>query len=118
MPERVGRATSSAVLDPVPLCAALSEPMRWQILEVLGSRDASASDLARELPISRQAIAKHLAQLEAVGLVEPVPDGRAIRYRALGARLGMLADRLEAVGRGWDRRLARLADVAERLDAE
>jgi DNA-binding transcriptional ArsR family regulator len=102
-------------LDPVPLCAALADATRWEILAVLGDRDASASELAEDLPVSRQAIAKHLQQLAAVGLVEPVRVGRAIRYRALGARLGQLARHLETIGRGWDARLARLKDVAEAL---
>ncbi|TDE95832.1 ArsR family transcriptional regulator [Occultella glacieicola] len=110
--------TPPTELDPVPLCAALADATRWEILAVLGDRDASASELAEELPVSRQAIAKHLQQLAAVGLVEPIRAGRAIRYRALGARLGQLASRLETIGRGWDARLSRLKDVAEALDQD
>jgi len=106
--------TESAVLsDPVPMFAALADESRWQILTLLGEADLTASDLANQLPISRQAITKHVRQLEAVGLVESLRDGRAVRYRALGARLGQLATRLDAIGRGWDTRLARLRDLAE-----
>ncbi|ROR67235.1 helix-turn-helix protein [Agrococcus jenensis] len=93
--------------------AALADDTRWAILELLGSEPRSASDLARELPVSRQAIAKHLAVLEAAGLVDAERDGRALRYRAIGASLSALADRLDAIGRQWESRLDRIARIAE-----
>jgi len=55
---------------------ALADETRWSILVALGEGDASASALAGRLPVSRQAIAKHLAVLQAAGLVEPVRVGR------------------------------------------
>jgi DNA-binding transcriptional ArsR family regulator len=99
----------------VPVFAALADDTRWDILTRLGSRDLSASALAAELPVSRQAIAKHLAALTAAGLVSADRSGREIRYRALGARLTEVADELLAVGAEWDARLTRLKAVAERL---
>ena len=81
-----------------------------------GRADLSASALAARLPISRQAIAKHLAVLAEAGLVEPVRSGREIRYRALGARLSALADQLDAIGRRWDHRLEMIKRIAERPD--
>jgi DNA-binding transcriptional ArsR family regulator len=99
----------------VPVFAALADDTRWDILTRLGSRELSASALATELPVSRQAIAKHLAALTAAGLVTAVRSGREVRYRALGARLTEVADELLAVGAEWDARLARLKAVAERL---
>jgi DNA-binding transcriptional ArsR family regulator len=105
-------------LDLVPVCAALADDTRWEILRLVGEADRSASELAELLPVSRQAITKHLQQLEAVGLVEASRDGRSIRYRALGSRLSQLATRLDAIGRAWDARLDRLRGVAERLAAE
>ncbi|HEX6953257.1 MAG TPA: metalloregulator ArsR/SmtB family transcription factor, partial [Agromyces sp.] len=90
----------------VPVFAALGDETRWSILAALGEGDASASALAGRLPVSRQAIAKHLAVLQEVGLVEPVRVGREVRFRVLGARLGETARRLEAIGAEWDRRLA------------
>ncbi len=102
----------------VELCAVLGDETRWQILSSLGARAASASELARELPVSRQAIAKHLELLAQVGLAERERAGREVRYRALGARLTELADQLETIGRGWQARLSRLKDVAERLPRE
>lgn len=98
---------------PVAQLAALADDTRWRILELLGSAPRSASELAADLPVTRQAIAKHLAVLEAAGLVESVRDGRSVRHRAIGASLSALADRLDTIGRGWDDRLARLARAAE-----
>jgi DNA-binding transcriptional ArsR family regulator len=97
----------------VPVFAALGDETRWSILTELGREELSASALAQRLPVSRQAIAKHLAALVNVGLVEPVPAGREIRYRALGSRLGELADQLDRIGATWDARLAALKRLAE-----
>ncbi|WP_116952329.1 ArsR/SmtB family transcription factor [Jiangella endophytica] len=97
----------------VDVCAALGDQTRWSILTALGEGDASASALATRLPVSRQAIAKHLAILERVGLVEPVRAGRELRYRVLGSELSATARRLEAVGAAWDRRLAAIKEIAE-----
>lgn len=91
----------------------LAEETRWRILTELGREDLSASALAGRLPVSRQAIAKHLTVLAGAGLVESVRVGREIRFRALGARLSTLARELESIGRLWDRRLAALKHVAE-----
>ena len=95
--------------------AALGDETRWDILTRLGARELSASGLASELPVSRQAIAKHLAALAEVGLVEAIPSGREIRYRAIGARLSGLAIELDRIGSEWDSRLARIRTIAERL---
>ena len=73
----------------VPVFAALGDETRWSILAALGEGDASASALAGRLPVTRQAIAKHLAVLQKVGLVEPVRVGREVR--------GLMRD-LKAIG--------------------
>jgi DNA-binding transcriptional ArsR family regulator len=99
----------------VPLLAALADDSRWSILTRLGAAELSASALAVELPISRQAIAKHLATLAEVGLVEPVRTGREIRYRAIGSRLSEVAVELDRIGTEWESRLARIKVIAERL---
>ncbi|MCV7252141.1 winged helix-turn-helix transcriptional regulator [Mycolicibacterium fluoranthenivorans] len=91
----------------------LADETRWQILTELGAQDLSASALATRMPVSRQAIAKHLGVLADSGLVEPVRVGREIRYRALGARLSALAAELDRIGRQWDRRLAAIKRIAE-----
>jgi len=96
-----------------PVFAALGDDTRWGILARLGEAPASASALARELPISRQAIVKHLELLSASGLVESQRVGRELVYRALGGRLSEVARELERIGKQWDGRLARIKRLAE-----
>lgn len=96
-----------------PMFAALADETRWSILTALGEGDASASALAGQLPVSRQAIAKHLSVLQEVGLVEPVPAGRELRFRVVGASLNATARKLDEIGREWDRRLAAIKEIAE-----
>ena len=99
----------------VPVFAALGDETRWSVLAALGEGDAWASALAGRLPVSRQAIAKHLAVLQEVGLVEPVRVGREVQYRVLGAQLRATATRLDEIGTEWDRRLAAIKEIAENL---
>ena len=99
----------------VPVFAALGDETRWTILTALGEGDASASALAGRLPITRQAIAKHLAVLQQVGVIEPVRVGREVRYRVIGSQLSDTARRLDAIGAEWDRRLAAIKHIAEGL---
>ena len=103
--------TTSGTLTPV--FAALGDDTRWAILTRLGEAPASASALARELPISRQAIVKHLEQLAAAGLVTSERRGRELVHRALGGRLSDVARELERIGRTWENRLARIKRLAE-----
>lgn len=97
----------------VQVCAALGDETRWSILSALGEGEASASALAERLPVTRQAIAKHLAVLEGVGLVESTRAGRELRYRVIGAELSAAARRLDAIGAAWERRLGAIKDIAE-----
>jgi DNA-binding transcriptional ArsR family regulator len=99
----------------VPMFAALGDETRWSILVALGEGDASASALAARLPVSRQAIAKHLAVLQDVGVVESVRVGRELRYRVLGTSLSAAAHRLDSIGAEWDKRLAAIKRIAESL---
>jgi DNA-binding transcriptional ArsR family regulator len=99
----------------VPVFAALGDDTRWSILTALGETEASASALAERLPVSRQAIAKHLAVLQDVGLVQPVRAGREVRFRVIGSEVSATARRLDAIGAEWDRRLAAIKEIAEQL---
>jgi DNA-binding transcriptional ArsR family regulator len=99
----------------VPVFAALADETRWSILTALSEGEASASALAGRLPVTRQAIAKHLAVLQEVGLVEPVRVGREVRYRVIGSQLSATARQLDAIGAEWDRRLAVIREIAESL---
>lgn len=100
------------------MCAALGDPTRWEILARLGEGAMSASALARVLPVSRQAIGKHLEVLREVGLVESQQRGREVVYLAIGARLGALARELDRIGRSWESRLLRIKELAERPDPD
>ena len=93
--------------------AALADETRWNILVFLGERPASASALAKQFPISRQAINKHLAVLTGAGLVESTVVGRERVYTPIGARLSELGRHLTDVVLAWDRRLAALKALAE-----
>jgi len=99
----------------VPVFAALGDDTRWSILSALAEGEASASALEAVLPVSRQAIAKHLAVLQEVGLVESVRVGREVRFRVLGAELSATARRLDAIGTAWERRLDEIKRIAEEL---
>lgn len=95
--------------DPQPLLAALADPTRRAVFERLNSEGpASASRLATEMPVSRQAIAKHLSLLDQVGLVDRSEQGRQVVYSARVAPLEEVAAWLETVGSEWDERLGKL----------
>jgi DNA-binding transcriptional ArsR family regulator len=91
--------------------AALADPTRRRVLGLLAERPegATASELSRELPVTRQAIAKHLAALDAAGLATPVRRGRDVRYTVSPAPLEDAVAWMTRVGDQWDMRLARLA---------
>jgi DNA-binding transcriptional ArsR family regulator len=120
------QSTSAATpgQSPVAAFAALADDTRWAVLETLADDDAvgaggfTASALAGRLPVTRQAISKHLALLEGAGLVESQMVGRERRYRALGAELTALGRRLERIGDAWEARLARIASIAEDLERD
>ncbi len=88
---------------------ALADPTRRAVVRRLLSRDSvTATQLAGDLPITRQAIAKHLGALTDAGLVAGRREGRETRYRLTPDGLGEASSWLEAVGAEWDERLERL----------
>jgi DNA-binding transcriptional ArsR family regulator len=105
--------TGSAGGNLTGVFAALADETSWAILVRLGEGPASASALAREFPVSRQAIVKHLEVLRASGLVEAEQRGRELVYRALGGRLSDLARDLDRIAGEWQRRLLRIKRLAE-----
>jgi DNA-binding transcriptional ArsR family regulator len=93
---------------------ALADPTRRQVLEVLAAHPAaSASALARELPISRQMVLKHLGVLQDSGLVSSARAGREVLFQVRSAPLAETADWLAALAAQWDARLATLKARAE-----
>jgi DNA-binding transcriptional ArsR family regulator len=91
---------------------ALADPSRRAILAALASGGpATATDLASRLPITRQAVAKHLGLLAEAGLVTAEPgERRRIRYRLHSAPMQVAQQFLAALARDWDGRLDALRD--------
>lgn len=90
---------------------ALSDPNRRYVIQALAQRPAAtATELAAELPVTRQAVSKHLAALGDAGLVESAREGRETRYRLTPGPLGEAMDWMAEVGADWDTRLTRLRD--------
>jgi len=93
---------------------ALADPTRRQLLDVLAAYgEATATMLAAELPVSRQAVVKHLAVLGAAGLVSGDRAGREVRYTVRSQRLADTARWMAGLAADWDRRLARIKRIAE-----
>ncbi len=96
--------------------AALADPTRRAILAALASGGpATATDLAGRLPITRQAIAKHLALLAEAGLVQAeAGERRRVRYRVRSAPMQVAQQFLAALARDWDSTLDALTDHLDR----
>ena len=88
--------------------AALADPTRRHLLEALATHEASATELAAGLPVTRQAVSKHLATLEAAGLVSSERRGRETHYRLTPQPLTEAIGWIAHVGAQWDDRLESL----------
>jgi ArsR family transcriptional regulator, cadmium/lead-responsive transcriptional repressor len=96
------------------LWAAVADPSRRRLLDVLLAHgEATPTALAAELPFTRQAVAKHLAVLDRVGLVDSRRQGREVRYSVRPERLDAARDAMAAVAARWDRRLRAIKELAE-----
>jgi DNA-binding transcriptional ArsR family regulator len=93
--------------------SALADPTRREVVRSLATEPGlTASHLAGELPMTRQAVAKHLNALSGAGLVRARREGRETRYTLTPAPLGEAIEWMTSVGAQWDDRLARLAQRA------
>jgi DNA-binding transcriptional ArsR family regulator len=112
--------TTAALLDHADeLFAALAEPNRRRLLEYLGAHGvATATTLASELPVTRQAVGQHLAVLESVDLVSSARVGRERRYTVHVEPLTAAATWMNQVAAQWDARLAAIKSLAEGLAGE
>ncbi|KOX15651.1 ArsR family transcriptional regulator [Nocardiopsis sp. NRRL B-16309] len=98
--------------------AALADPTRRRLLDLLAALGgASATALAERLPVSRQAVVKHLSVLDDAGLVIGRRVGREVRYTVRSAALDATARWMSALAADWDRRLAAVKRVAEAAEA-
>jgi DNA-binding transcriptional ArsR family regulator len=95
--------------NPGRVFEALADPTRREVLALVGRQGPmTATELAAHLPVSRQAVAKHLDALRTAGLVQRDKEGRDVRYVLEPGGLDHATAWMEDVGAAWDRRLATL----------
>jgi DNA-binding transcriptional ArsR family regulator len=88
--------------------AALADPTRREVMRLLADAPQTATQIAAELPVSRQAVAKHLATLEDAGLVAGERLGREVRYRLTPRPMADAVLWMTDTAAEWDRRLEAL----------
>lgn len=98
------------------LWSAVGDPTRRRMLDLLLSEGSgTATSLSDRLPVTRQAVAKHLAVLDRVGLVHATAAGRERQFRVDQAQLARAVAQLNDVGSAWDSRLRRIQRIAETI---
>ena len=106
--------SASAVDD--ELWSAIGDPTRRSMIDLLLSEgNGTATSLSERLPVTRQAVAKHLAVLDRVGLVHASPAGRERHFQVDEAQLARAAAQLAAVGDSWNTRLHSIKRIAEQI---
>ncbi|ONI75433.1 transcriptional regulator [Kribbella sp. ALI-6-A] len=101
------------------LWSAIGDPTRRRLLDLLlDAGPGTATSLSEHLPVTRQAVAKHLGVLDRVGLVHVAPAGREMRYQIDDTQLARAAAQLADVGQTWDRRLQRIKRLAESIERQ
>ncbi|WP_117212858.1 ArsR/SmtB family transcription factor [Allorhizocola rhizosphaerae] len=105
---------STAIDD--ELWSAVGDPTRRRMLDLLLTNGGgTATTLSQQLPVTRQAVAKHLGVLDRVGLVHAKPSGRERLYEVDEAQLARAVAQLSSVGAAWDARLRRIKRIAETI---
>lgn len=98
------------------LWSAVGDPTRRRMLGLLlAGGGATATTLSQQLPVTRQAVAKHLSVLDRAGLVHVTPSGRERLYEVDEAQLARAVAQLSSVGAAWDARLRRIKRIAEAI---
>ena len=109
-------STPVAVRVDDDLWSAIGDPTRRRMLDLLlVDGGGTATSLGQQLPVTRQAVAKHLGVLDRVGLVRATPAGRERRYHVDDAQLARAVAQLSSVGSAWDARLQRIKRIAESI---
>ena len=102
---------------PGEVLVALADPTRRHLLAELAARGtATGTELAEQLPVSRQAVVKHLAVLSRAGLVAGQREGREVRYVARPEGLAATARWMAELAAEWDQRLRDIKRIAESGD--
>jgi ArsR family transcriptional regulator, cadmium/lead-responsive transcriptional repressor len=108
----------SAAIDD-ELWSAVGDPTRRRMLDLLlADGGGTATTLSQQLPVTRQAVAKHLGVLDRVGLVHVTPSGRERLYEVDEAQLARAVAQLASVGSAWDARLRRITRIAEAISRQ
>jgi predicted transcriptional regulator len=98
------------------LWSAVGDPTRRRMLDLLLTNGGgTATTLSEQLPVTRQAVAKHLGVLDRVGLVHVTPSGRERLYEVDEAQFARAVAQLSSVGAAWDARLRRIKRMAEAI---
>jgi len=98
------------------LWSAVGDPTRRRMLDLLLSEGiGTATSLSEHLPVTRQAVTKHLVVLDRVGLVHGTAAGREKQFRVDERQLARAVAQLADVGATWDRRLQRIKRIAETI---
>ena len=106
--------TTMAIDD--ELWSAIGDPTRRRMLDLLLAEGAgTATSISEHVPVSRQAVAKHLTVLEKAGLVAATTVGRERRFGVDEVRFARAVDQLTTVGTAWDARLRRIKSIAESI---
>lgn len=110
-------AMSDAIDD--ELWSAMGDPTRRRMIDLLlTDGGGTATTLSERLPVTRQAVAKHLGVLDRAGLVHGTSSGRERRYEVDEAQLARAAAELSAVGSTWNNRLHRIRRLAEAIQRQ
>jgi DNA-binding transcriptional ArsR family regulator len=98
---------------------ALADPTRRRVLDAVAVHGVTtATRIAAELPVSRQAVVKHLVVLDRAGLVTGRREGREVLYVVQPEQLDATAQWIAGLAAEWDRRLARIKRLAETAPPE
>ncbi len=105
--------------DDDELWEAMADPTRRKLLDLLVTQGhATATSLTAEMPVSRQAISKHLLLLQRVGLIDGQRQGREVRYRVHEQRFAEATGALSEVANRWDHRLRGIKKLAEQAHSK
>ena len=98
------------------LWSAVGDPTRRRMLDqLLSDGVGTATSLSEHLPVTRQAVTKHLVVLDRVGLVHATTAGRERQFRVDEVQLARAVAQLADVGAAWDSRLQRIKRIAESI---
>jgi predicted transcriptional regulator len=98
------------------LWSAVGDSTRRRMLDLLlNDGGGTATTLSKQLPVTRQAVAKHLGVLHRAGMVHVTPSGRERIYQVSQTQLARAVAQLSMVGATWDARLHRIKGIAEAI---